>query len=64
MLSYSEGCQRVQLWDLLISLPLGAIIRHHNIGYHIYSEDTQFCISFKCKDPLESLVNLNKPVHF
>ena len=41
----------------LYLLPLGAILRHHNIGYHIY--DTQLYISFRCKDPLESLTKLN-----
>ena len=31
--------------------PLGAIRRHHHIGYHIYADDTLLYISFKCKDP-------------
>ena len=43
----------------LYLLPLGSILIHHNIGYDIYVDDTQLYISFKCKDPLESLTMLN-----
>ena len=44
-------------------LPLGAILRHHNIDCHIYADDTQLYISFKCKDPFESLTNLNMCIY-
>ena len=48
----------------LYLLPLGAILRHHNIGYHIYADDTQLYISFKCKDPLELLTYLNMCIFY
>ena len=44
---------------LLYLLPLCSILKHHNMGYHIYSDDTQLYISFKCNDPLVTLPKLN-----
>ena len=43
----------------LYLLPIGAILGQHNIGYHIYADDTQRGISFQRKDRLESLTKLN-----
>ena len=39
-------------------LPMSAILKYHKIGYHVYADDTQLYISFKCKQPLESISKL------
>ena len=43
----------------LYLLLLGAILKYHGIGYHIYADDTQLYISFKCNNPLASFPKLN-----
>ena len=43
----------------LYLLPLSAILGYHNIGYHVFVDDTQLYISFKCKQPLEAISKLN-----
>ena len=40
-------------------LPLSAILRYHNIGYHVYADDTQLYVSFKYKQSLEAISKLN-----
>ena len=40
-------------------LSLSAILMYDKIGYHIYVDDTQLYISFKCKQPLEAISKLN-----
>ena len=37
----------LKLW--LYLLPLSAILMYHNIGYHVYADNTKLYISFKCK---------------
>ena len=38
---------------------MSAILKYHKIGHHVYADDTQLYISFKCKQPLESISKVN-----
>ena len=40
-------------------LPMSAILKYHKIGYHVYADDTQLYISFKCEQPLKSISKVN-----
>ena len=40
-------------------LPLSAMFRFHKIGLHVYADDTQIYVSFKCDDPLQALDKIN-----
>ena len=43
----------------LYLLPMSAILKYHKIGYHVYADDTQQYISFKCKQQLEANSKVN-----
>ena len=38
---------------------LSAILKFHKIGYHVYADDIQIYVSFKCDDPSQALGKIN-----
>ena len=40
-------------------LPLGAILRHHSLSYHIYANDNPIYLPFETTKPLEAIDKLN-----
>ena len=40
--------------------PMSTILKYHKIGYHVYVDDTQLYISFKCKQLLEVISKVNR----
>ena len=39
--------------------PIGSILRHHGIDYHIYADDTQLYITFDLSDPTIAIDKIN-----
>ena len=47
-------------WNFCMYMyPIGSILRHHGIDYHIYADDTQLYIKFDLSDPSIELEKIN-----
>ena len=56
---FPQGSVLGPLKICLYLLTMSAILKYHKIGYHVYVDNTQLYISFKCKQPLESISKVN-----
>ena len=55
----SKGSVLGPLKFCLYMLPLSALLRFHKVGYHVYADDTQIYVPFKCDDPSQALGKIN-----
>ena len=54
-----QGSVLVPLSFCAYMYPIGSILRHHGIDYHIYADDTQLYITFDLSDPTIALDKIN-----
>ena len=47
----------------MYTLPLGAILWHHQLGYHIYADDMQIYLRCDVIDPVSDIDKLNLAIN-
>ena len=57
--SVTQGSVLGPLKLCLYLFPMSAILKYHKIVYHVYADDPQLYIPFKCKQPLEAISKVN-----